>query len=172
MNAGVVVWFTGLPSSGKSTFAERAFEALRQRGRAACLLDGDSVRASLVPPPDYSPAGRADFYETLGRLAALLAAQGLVVLVPATAHRRAFRTRARERAPAFLEVWIDTPKEECERRDTKGLYAKSRLGAAEFVPGATEPYEPPERPAVVAHGGDDSTALETLWAELARLGAL
>ncbi|HEY3497194.1 MAG TPA: adenylyl-sulfate kinase [Polyangiaceae bacterium] len=101
MSHGVVVWITGLPSSGKSTFAEKTRDALAGSAIPACLLDGDAVRASLVPTPGYSPEERASFYETLARLAALIARQGFVVLVPATAHRRTFR----DLAERFVPTW-------------------------------------------------------------------
>jgi adenylylsulfate kinase len=166
--AGAVVYVTGLPSSGKSTFAERAAAALRLRTGGVCVLDGDALRASLVPAHDYSPAGRSNFYATLARLAALLASQGLVVLVAATANRRAYRELARELAPAFLEVWVDTPQAECERRDTKGLYARARGGDAPFVPGAGEEYEAPLAPALVVRGGNDELAVARLVQALAR----
>jgi adenylylsulfate kinase len=164
MTGGKVVWLTGLPSAGKSRLAQGALAALQQRGVAACVLDGDAVRASLVPAHGYSERERADFYETLARLAALLAAQGLIVLVPATAHRRAFRERARQLAPAFLEVWLDTPAAECAARDDKGLYAASGSEHVQTLPGANLGYEPPEHPDIVAHGGADGVALEELIA--------
>jgi adenylylsulfate kinase len=167
MNSGTVVWITGLPSAGKSTFAERAFTALRARGLPACLLDGDSVRHCLVPKLGYTPEERAEFYATLGNIAALLAAESLVVLVAATAHRREFRDRARAAAPAFVEVFVDTALEECTLRDTKGLYAAARSGSATAVPGADEAYEPPARPDVVAQGGLDDQAVERLVTLLA-----
>ena len=172
MSAGVVVWVTGLPSAGKSTFAEAMLTELRERNAHACVLDGDAVRASLSPPLGYSAIDRAHFYETLARLAALLARQGLVVLVPATAHRRSFRARAGELAPEFIEVFVDTPREECERRDSKKLYARSRAGEEHEVPGAAAPYEASTRPAIVAHGGFDRIAQEALLAQLLRLGAV
>ncbi|HEY3498209.1 MAG TPA: adenylyl-sulfate kinase, partial [Polyangiaceae bacterium] len=109
------------------------------------------------------------FYETVARLAALVARQGFVVLVPATAHRRTFRDIARRLAPAFVEVWIDTPQAECEKRDTKGLYAASRRGSACFVPGIAETYEPPETADVIAHGGRDARALDQLAEKLTGL---
>jgi len=168
MSSGIVVWVTGLPSAGKSTFAEGALAGLRERAVHACLLDGDAVRACLSPPVGYSPAERAGFYETLARLAAVLAGQGLVVLVPATAHRAAFRERARLLAPAFLEVFVDTPRDECERRDAKGLYARTVAGEAHGVPGAGEPYERPAHPDLIAHGGSDRAACEALVAQLLR----
>jgi adenylylsulfate kinase len=117
--------------------------ALRARGAQVALLDGDQVRAALRPPPGYDEAGRDAFYETLARLAALLCSQGLLVLVPATAHRRAFRERARALAPAFFEVWVDTPLAECMRRDSKGLYARARHEQSGSLPGIHQSFEPP-----------------------------
>jgi adenylylsulfate kinase len=169
---GALVWITGLPSSGKSTFAEQALIALRERTRGVCVLDGDSVRSSLVPAPGYSTEAREHFYETLARLAALLTRQGLIVLVPATAHRRAYRDFARSLVPAFLEVWVATPRAECEKRDTKGLYAASRSGSVQTLPGAGEPYEPPARADVIAEAGRDDRAVAALCAELERAGLL
>ena len=81
------------------------------------------------------------------------------MLVPATAHRRAFRERCREIAPAFLEVLVDTPIEECRRRDSKGLYAASGEGVASRVPGADAAYERPLAPDVVARDGMDEAAI-------------
>jgi adenylylsulfate kinase len=163
---GSVVLITGLPSSGKSTFAEQASAALRARGVPACVLDGDAVRRSLVPAPGYDAAARRDFYETLARLASELAGQGLVVLVPATAHRLSFRERTRELAPRYLEVFADTPFEECARRDSKGLYAAGRAGRAQGVPGLDAEYERPTAPDVVLAMGGAPTALALLLAKL------
>jgi adenylylsulfate kinase len=165
---GVVVWITGLPSSGKSTFAAQLGRCLAEAGRPACTLDGDEVRKALVPAPGYTPEARADFYATLARLAALLAAQGLVVAVPATAHRAAFRAEARAIAPRFVEVYVATDADECRRRDAKGLYAATRAGAAAGLPGADLAYEPPDAPDVVAQGGHDEAAFAAVLALLAR----
>lgn len=155
---GVVVWITGLPSAGKSTFARRLSREMTRRNASVCVLDGDDVREALRAH-SHTAEDRAAFYEILARLAALLAAQGLVVLVPATAHRRAFRERARELAPAFVEAWIDTPVEESMRRDTKGLYRAQASGRASDVPGADALYEPPLAADVRALGGDDTVAV-------------
>ncbi len=165
---GVVIWITGRPSAGKSTFAQAALSALRAGGAASCLLDGDAVRDSLVPRLGYTADARSDFYHTLGNLAALLARQELVVLVAATAQRREFRERARDLAPAFVEVWVDTPFDECVRRDTKGLYAAMRAGALSGIPGGDEPYEAPLQPDVIAHGGKDADAVAKLCAKILR----
>lgn len=166
---GVVVWLTGLPSSGKSTLAALVARCLRAAGRHACVLDGDEVRAALVPAPGYAPDARDAFYATLARLAALLAGQGFVVLVPATAHRAAYRAEARRRAPAFVEVFVDADPAECRRRDAKGLYAATQRGAATGLPGADLAYEPPTAPDVVAHGGQDEAAVAEILARLAAL---
>jgi len=165
---GVVVWITGLPSSGKSTLAERVFQALRARGAATCVLDGDDVRSCLVPSPGYSEAERETFYESLAKLAALIARQGLIVLVPATAHRRLFRERARAAAPAFCEVWMATSRSECEKRDAKGLYAKARAGELHGVPGFDEPFEEPVTPDIVVRGSEVATDVESVCAQALR----
>ncbi|AUX24943.1 adenylylsulfate kinase [Sorangium cellulosum] len=156
--SGGVVWITGLPSSGKSTLAGRALRALRGEGLASCLLDGDEVRDALVPRPGYDAAGRDGFYETLARLSALLARQGLVVVVPATAHRRAYRERARALAPRLVEVFVDVPPPICRERDAKGLYRAAGAGELGGLPGAGLDYEAPRAPEIVARGGEDDEA--------------
>jgi adenylylsulfate kinase len=165
---GTLVWITGLPSAGKSVFARAVQAELHTRGVASCLLDGDEVRHALVPSPGYDPEARDQFYATLGNLAVLLAGQPLVVLVAATAHRRAYRDAARARVERFLEIWIDTPIDEVRRRDTKGLYAGFRAGSQQGVPGEDLAYEPPVEPDVVAHGGADPDALTRVLALLPR----
>jgi adenylylsulfate kinase len=167
MRKGRVVWITGLPSAGKSTLAVSLNERLRAAGTACCLLDGDAVRDALVPRPGYDEVSRDHFYETLARLAALLASQGLLVLVAATAHQRAYRDRARALAGRFLEVWVDVPLEECRSRDAKGLYAAQTEGRLSTLPGGAAAYEPPLDPDVVAHGGADADALAELTVLLA-----
>lgn len=166
MSPGAVVWVTGLPSAGKSTFARRLRDRLGAEGRAALLLDGDAIRAALVPGPGYDEGGRAAFYETLGNLALAVADQGLVAIVAATANRRAFRDRVRARAARFVEVLVDVPAEICASRDPKGLWARAREGGAPSLPGAGVGYERPRAPEVVAAGGDDAGAVERAAAVL------
>jgi adenylylsulfate kinase len=164
---GAIVWFTGLPSSGKTTLARRAQARLAAARRAAVVLDSDELRDALGAP-SYAPGDRDRFYRALAALAALLAGQGVVVLVAATAPRREDRDRAREaldRGPApgrFVEVWVDTPLAECEARDPKGLYAQARRGAADQLPGVGVAYEPPMSPDVTANGGFDDAALAAI----------
>ena len=160
--AGAVVWLTGLPASGKSTLAKTAAKRLRRAGIACCLLDGDAVRAAFEPAPGYGEGDRANYYVTLGNLAALLAAQGMVVVVPATAHLRVFRKHARNVATRFVEVHVALPAHHCASRDTKGLYQAAEAGAIGQLPGVGVTYEPPLEPDVVASGGKDTQALRQL----------
>ncbi len=169
--SGSVVWLTGRPSSGKSTLGRRVLAELRARAQPACLLDGDAVRKAMMPPPGYDDAAREAFYTTLANLAALLAGQGLVVLVPATAHRQSYRDRARGVAPRFIEVYVDTAPEEAARRDSKGLYAAASRRQVRDLPGADVAYEPPELADVRASGGKDSAAIERILALVSPSGA-
>jgi adenylylsulfate kinase len=98
----------------------------------------------------------------LAGLAALLARDGHIVLVAATAPRRAHRAAARSASPAFAEVWVRTPLADCEARDQKGLYARARRGDAPDLPGMGAAYEPPETPDLVADGGHDAAALASI----------
>jgi len=157
--AGAVAWITGLPASGKSTFGRGLAARARAAGLPVALLDGDAVRAALGRPAGRGEAERDAFYAALARLAALLARQGLVVVVAATAPRRAHRALARRLAPAFAELFVATPAEACARRDPKGLWAAARAGRLTALPGAGAPFEPPRRPAVTASGGRDEGAL-------------
>jgi len=166
MKAQAVVWITGLPSSGKSAFAQRLRSRLINRGKPCAVLDGDDVRDALVARPGYSPEDRDAFYETLARLAALLARQGIVAIVAATSHRAVYRDRARELAPQLIEVYIQTPLQECMQRDSKGLYARARSGTAPELPGIAEDYEAPLNPDIVASGGFDDRAVEGVLAVL------
>jgi adenylylsulfate kinase len=120
----------------------------------------------MVPKPGYDSESRDRFYATLANLAVMLAGQPLVVLVAATAHRRAYRDAARTRVERFLEVWVDTALDEVRRRDTKGLYRGFRAGETKDVPGEDLAYEPPLAPDVVAHGGADADALTRFLALL------
>lgn len=161
--SGVVVWLTGLPRSGKSTLATRLRARLGDGKTPSVILDGDEVRRALVPPPGYDPDGRDHFYATLAHLAALVARQGFVVLVPATAHRRAYREAARALAPAFVEVHVATPLGACVARDRQGLYGSTAQAA---LPGVGVAYEAPASPDVVAGGGSDDGAIEKILAAI------
>ncbi|HMG55228.1 MAG TPA: adenylyl-sulfate kinase [Kofleriaceae bacterium] len=170
---GAIVWFTGLPSSGKTTLARAVQARLAAAWRAAVLLDSDELR-EVMGAQSYAPDDRDQFYRGLAALAVLLARQGLVVLVAATAPRREDRDRARAAASAadggvrFVEVWVDTPLAECEARDPKRLYERARRGEASQLPGVGVDYEPPLSPEVIAHGGVNDVAVAAIERALAR----
>ncbi|NUP09888.1 MAG: adenylyl-sulfate kinase [Polyangiaceae bacterium] len=159
---GLVVWVLGRPSAGKSTLATTVRKELSRRGKACVVLDGDDIRKSIVPAHDYSPAGRDAFYSTLARLAATLSAQGIIVVVAATANLALYRARARKLCHRYIEVFVDTPADDCAVRDDKGLYAATSTGSVTQLPGKGAPFEPPEAPDVVAHGGHDRTAVDRI----------
>jgi adenylylsulfate kinase len=158
--SGAVVWLTGRPAAGKSALAAMLAEAMRARGAPPLILDGDDVRAALVPAPGYGDVERDHFYLTLGNLAALAAQQGLTVVVAATAHRRIWRDRVRARVARFIEVHVATPADECRRRDPKQLYASARPG----VPGVDVAYEPPVSAEVTAELGADPAVVAAVLA--------
>ncbi len=162
---GAVVWLTGPPAAGKSTLARALARRLRATGRVAIVLDGDTIRAALVPRPGYDEVARDGFYRTLGNLACVVATQGAIAIVAATAHRRAWRDAARAAAPRFVEVYVATPPELCRRRDPKGLYAAA--GAGSTLPGAGVAYEPPVAPEVVVTPGGEGAALDAIAAACA-----
>jgi adenylylsulfate kinase len=165
---GAVVWIDGLPSAGKSTLAGHLVARLRQEGLPILLLDGDQVRQAILPAPGFEAEARTAFYGTLARLAALAAGQGIVAVVAATSNRRTYLDEARRHWPGLVEVFVDVPLEECERRDAKGLYAKAHRGEAPALPGLFEPFERPVAPDVVASGGEDRAAIEEVRRKLGR----
>jgi adenylylsulfate kinase len=150
---GVVVWLTGWPSSGKSTLAHLLRKRLAAEGEECTILDSDEVRLRVFPWLGYAPEDRERAYASLIGLANLLASQGHIVLVPATAPRRAMREEARRRCPRFIEVFVSTSREECAGRDPKGLYQGEKI---------TFDYEPPLAPEVTTPSADDQAGLERI----------
>jgi bifunctional enzyme CysN/CysC len=144
------VWFTGLSGSGKSTIANLVEKRLYADGRHTYILDGDNVRHGLNRDLGFTEAERVENIRRVAEVAKLMVDAGLIVLVSFISPFRAERRLARELfAPGeFIEVFVDTPLEECEQRDPKGLYAKARAGTLQNFTGIDSPYEPPERPEV------------------------
>lgn len=166
---GVTVWLTGLSGSGKSTVAARAERQLVDLGRPAYVLDADNLRHGLNADLGFSDDDRRENVRRLGEVARLLADAGVVVLVPVISPFRDARAAVRSAHAAaglpFLEVFVDTPIEECERRDPKGLYAKARRGELPGFTGIDSAYEPPARPDLVltpADGDADAQARRVL----------
>ena len=155
---GATLWFTGLPSSGKSTVAAAVEAKLLAEGHPAYVLDGDNLRHGLNGNLGFSPEDRRENVRRTAEVAALMADAGVAALVSLVSPFRADRSAAREahaaRGLRFLEVWVSTPLEECERRDTKGLYAKARAGEIPDFTGVGQPYEAPEAPEVEVPFGE------------------
>jgi bifunctional enzyme CysN/CysC len=171
---GATVWLTGLPASGKSTIAEELERALVGIGRPAYLLDGENVRHGLSGDLGFSPADRSEHARRVASVARMFADAGMVTIValvsPAAADREFARELHEEAGLDFVEAWVDTPLEECERRDPHGLYARARAGKLPGFTGVDAPYEEPERPDVRLRGADDPVAasVERLLRRLSR----
>jgi bifunctional enzyme CysN/CysC len=147
---GATVWLTGLSGSGKSTIGVALEELLVSRGIPAYMLDGDNLRHGLNGDLGFSEADRAENVRRAGEVACLFADAGMIAIVPLISPYVADRERVRRRHEAgglrFVEVFVDTPLEECERRDPKGLYKKARAGELQHFTGIDDPYEPPTAP--------------------------
>ena len=148
---GVLVWLTGLPSSGKSTIAFTAEHALVAKGKLAYVLDGDNIRHGLNSNLGFSAADRGENIRRIGEVGKLFADCGAITLASFVSPYRADRDAVRNLMGEgeFLEVSIDTPVETCEQRDPKGLYAKARTGEIPNFTGISDPYEAPENPELV-----------------------
>jgi bifunctional enzyme CysN/CysC len=142
------IWFTGLSGSGKSTIANLLEKRLHAEGKHTYLLDGDNVRHGLNRDLGFTEADRVENIRRVAEVARLMVDAGLVVLVSFISPFRSERRMARElfAEGEFVEVFVDTPIEECEKRDVKGLYAKARKGALKNFTGIDSPYEAPDAP--------------------------
>jgi bifunctional enzyme CysN/CysC len=145
-----LLWFTGLSGAGKSTIANLVEAKLHARGRHTFLLDGDNVRLGLNKDLGFTAADRVENIRRAGEAAKLMVDAGLIVLTAFISPFRAERRMVREMvAPGdFIEIFVDTPLAEAERRDTKGLYRKARAGKLANFTGVDSPYEPPQAPEI------------------------
>lgn len=142
-----VLWFTGLPGSGKSTLSDLVCLELEKRGVRYEHLDGDAIRA-VFPQTGFSAEERKQHIRRVGFLAGLLEKHGVFVVVSLVSPYEDARAFARDLAKRFIEVYLSTPLETCEKRDPKGMYAKARKGLISHFTGVDDPYEPPTRPEV------------------------
>jgi adenylylsulfate kinase len=167
---GVTVWFTGLPSAGKTTIANLVGGRLAERGRPVEVLDGDVVRAHLSRGLGFSKADRDENIRRIGYVAGLLTGHGVTVLVAAVSPYRAVRDELRttiDRVGGFLEVHVAADLATCRARDVKGLYARQARGELRGLTGVDDPYEPPLAPELVL-----DTAVEPPEASAGRVLAL
>ncbi len=155
------IWMTGLPASGKSTLAVALEKALWERGVHAYVLDGDNIRHGLNKDLGFSPEDRNENIRRIGEVAKLFTAAGVINVTAFISPYRADRDQARKimSEGEFIEVYVDCPVAECERRDPKGHYKKARAGEIREFTGISAPYEPPLNPEIVVHTDREAEAV-------------
>jgi bifunctional enzyme CysN/CysC len=146
-----IMWFTGLSGAGKSTIADQLEKKLHALGKHTFVLDGDNVRHGLNRDLGFTEADRVENIRRVAEVAKLFVEAGLITLVSFISPFQAEREMARSLvAPGeFIEIFVNTPLEACERRDPKGLYKKARRGELQNFTGLDSPYEPPSNPELV-----------------------
>ena len=159
---GATIWFTGLPSSGKSTIARVVFQQLLDRGVATELLDGHEVRESLSRGLSFSPEDREEHIRRMGYVAKLLSRNGVLVICCAVSPYRATRDEVRRNTTNFIEVFVDCPVEVAQQRDADGMYARARRGEILDFTGVNAPYERPQSPEVHIFSDRESVE-EAAW---------
>ena len=151
---GGVLWFTGLPASGKSTLAFGLEQHLFEKGKQAYVLDGDNLRHGLNADLGFSPEDRTENIRRIGETAALFAGAGMIIITAFISPYRADRALARKAARRYFhEIYLGASLDVCEKRDPKGYYAKARLGEISDFTGVTAPYEAPEKPELLIDTG-------------------
>ena len=147
---GVMLWFTGLSGSGKSTVAIALERELHRRGRLCRILDGDNIRTGINAGLGFSAEDRRENIRRIAEVGKLFVDTGVITLAAFVSPTNDVRDMAREiiGEEDFKEIFISTPLEECERRDVKGLYARARRGEVKNFTGISAPFEAPEHPAL------------------------
>ncbi|WP_238399267.1 adenylyl-sulfate kinase [Photorhabdus bodei] len=171
----LVIWFTGLSGSGKSTVAGALEQALFQRGIKTYLLDGDNLRHGLCSDLGFSEQDRQENIRRVGEVASLMVDAGLVVLTAFISPHKAERKKVREllEPGQFIEVFVDTPLEICESRDPKGLYKKARAGEIRHFTGIDSVYEVPDNPEIYLPGQQSvEISVAQLLVELEKSGII
>ena len=170
LSGGLTVWFTGLPSAGKTTLAHALAKRLNDAGYERVeVLDGDVAREHLTKGLGFSREDRAENVRRIGWVASLLARNGVVVLASVISPYRDDRDAVRQMHDGkFVEVHVATPVEVCATRDVKGLYAKQRAGEISGLTGVDDPYEAPLHPELVVNTHEQSIeeSVELVWRAL------
>jgi adenylylsulfate kinase len=161
---GATIWFTGLSGSGKSTIAVALERVLNERKKLAFRLDGDNVRLGINKNLGFSAEDRKENIRRIGEVAKLFVDSGVIVLSsfisPYRADRDVVRKLHQDAQMDFIEVYVDVPLAEAEKRDPKGLYKKARAGQLKNFTGIDDPYEAPEKPELVLHSHQMSLEAE------------
>lgn len=147
---GVMLWFTGLSGSGKSTVAMALERELQRRGRLCRILDGDNIRTGINAGLGFSPEDRKENIRRIAEVGKLFVDTGIITLAAFVSPTEELRQMARHiiGEADFKEIFISTPLAECEKRDVKGLYARARRGEVKDFTGISAPFEQPEHPAL------------------------
>ncbi len=147
---GVMIWFTGLSGSGKSTVAIALERELHKRGLLCRVLDGDNIRTGINNNLGFSEADRVENIRRIAEVAKLFIDTGIITIAAFISPSAKIRKMAADiiGTDDFLEIFVSTPLEECERRDVKGLYARARRGEISNFTGISAPFEAPEHPAL------------------------
>ena len=151
-----VLWFTGVPASGKSTIAKEVEKMLQKRGIPIENLDADEIRKNLSPDLGYTEKDRDINTKRLAFLGSLLEKHGVSAIVAAVSSLQRFRDRAREMSRNFLEIYVTCPVEVCMERDPKGLYARGKRGEVNDIAGLHQPYEVPVSPEVICESDKET----------------
>lgn len=169
---GSVIWFTGLSGAGKTTLAERLYAELKSKGRNVEYLDGDRVRAA-IGNSGFSREERLRHLKIMGWTASLLESHGVTVIASFITPYEMARREIRSLCRNFIEVYVSTPIEVCEKRDPKGLYKKARAGELKSFTGVDDEFEIPANPEITIDTSTKSadSAFMLLKSDLTRLGA-
>lgn len=153
---GFTLWFTGLPSSGKSTLARRVEQVLLERGMNVEVLDGDEVRETFSKGLGFSKEDRDTNIRRIGFVAKLLSRNGTVAITAAISPYRETRDEMRKAIGRFVEVYVQCPIDVLKERDVKGLYKKALAGEIKHFTGVDDPYEAPAKPEVLIESDRES----------------
>ena len=149
LKSGSVIWFTGLPCSGKSTLAHLLHESLEGQGVPSEIFDGDIVRQRLTKGLGFSKEDRLENVRRIAFVAHLLARHGVISIVAAISPYQEARDEIRKEIENYVEIFVDCPVEVCQTRDVKGMYKKAHDGEIQHFTGVSDPYEVPTNPDLI-----------------------
>lgn len=171
---GFTVWFTGLPSSGKSTLAKVLRDEIEKKNRHVEILDGDEVRLRLSKGLGFSKEDRDENIRRISYVAKIITRCGAVAITCAISPYKSIRQEARQEIQDFVEVFVDCELEQCIKRDLKGLYKKALSGEIKNFTGISDPYEKPDSPEITVNTSSETIeqSLKKIVSGLTKLGYL